>query len=1002
MTAPEWWRGFRGTQAKYNPEEVVKRLLLVFASLALGGLTQVAHAQDRNIKGRVTSAQQNLGISDATVSLGAITVRTDAEGDFLIPSAPAGEVSLLVRAIGYQRRDVTVPADENEVQIALEQDILRLDEIVVTGQATGIERRNLANAVATVSAAQLDQVPTPSVEQQLQGKVAGADIQTNSGAPGGGVQVRLRGVTSINAAAEPLYVIDGVVVSDVAIPSNQNAVTNAAGGSNPDVEQDGQVNRIADLNPADIESLEILKGASAAAIYGQRASNGVVIITTKRGEPGETRFNFSQRFGTFSLSNKFGSRTFETVEEVVGAFGEGAAAQFQPGVVFDHEQQLAGRNGLSYETAASLSGGDKNTTYFASGLVKNDQGIIDNTGFERQSFRVNLDQRFGERISASLSTNLLHTLAGRGLTNNDNTGTSYYVVLPFTPNFVDIGRNDDGTFPDNVFISSNPLQTAALSKNDEDVWRIIGAGSVSLEPIRSRSSSLRVIASGGVDYFNQENSLFFPPELQFEPQDGEPGTALRSNSDNINANINGNLIHRYSRPGAGFSATTSVGIQHSQRSLNIGRIVSRNLVGGENVDAGTNVQVEQTRQRIRDLGFFAQEEFLTLNERLLLTAGIRADQSSLNSRAKRLFFYPKAAASFRFPGLGRIDELKLRAAYGESGNQPLYGQKFTPLTSANNIEGLPALTTLGTTGALDLRPERQREIEAGVDAQLFGSRASVELTAYQKSVSDLLLQRELAQSSGFDLAIFNGGKLRTRGVEVALGLVPAAGNFTWTSRTTFSLDRSKITELPVPAFATGGFGVSLGSFQIEEGASATQIVGNVLQPDGTRLVQKIGDANPDFRMAFSNDFNYRAFNLHFLLDWQQGADIINLTKFLYDLGQTTPDFDTPKPGDTLTVGPARVRDRGAGNTAVYLEDASFLKLREVTLSYNLPASFAQGLFRGRSASLSVSARNLFTATGYSGLDPEVSNFGNQPIARNIDVAPFPPSRSFWFGIELGF
>ena len=216
--------------------------------------------------------------------------------------------------------------------------------------------------------------------------------------------------------------------------------------------------------------------------------------------------------------------------------------------------------------------------------------------------------------------------------------------------------------------------------------------------------------------------------------------------------------------------------------------------------------------------------------------------------------------------------------------------------------------------------------------------------------------------------------------------------------------RSKILELPVPSFRTGGFGTALGAFQIEVGASATQIVGNDSLPDGSVIVRKIGDANPDFNMSFSSDINFRGFRLYGLVDWQQGGNLINLTKFLYDLAQNTEDYADPITvgGQQTTVGERRL-ELFNKQTAVYMEDASFLKLREITLSYELPSRLFGRLPGGvRSARVSISGRNLLTLTDYTGLDPEVSNFGNQNIARNIDVAPFPPSRSFWFGLEMGF
>jgi TonB-dependent starch-binding outer membrane protein SusC len=263
------------------------------------------------------------------------------------------------------------------------------------------------------------------------------------------------------------------------------------------------------------------------------------------------------------------------------------------------------------------------------------------------------------------------------------------------------------------------------------------------------------------------------------------------------------------------------------------------------------------------------------------------------------------------------------------------------------------------------------------------------VTLYQRTISDLLLEQTLAPSSGLETRIFSSdSKLRNRGVELALTLSPIQSqNFNWLFRTTFFANRSKVTRLDGPTFQTGGFGTSLGAFQIEEDSSATQIIGS----EG-----KVGDATPDFQMSFSSDLDIHRFTVGFLFDWKKGGDIVNLTEFLYDLGQNSADYEEK--------GAQRLTDWSSGITAAYVQDASYFKLRELNVSYNLPTSFTRSVFGGnvRHARLSVSGRNLFRVTSYRGLDPEVSNFGNQAIVRNIDVAPFPPSRSFFFSIDLGF
>ncbi len=967
-------------------------LLAAFAVLGV----PVAAAQVREISGRVTNAQTGQGLDDATLAVEGtrIVAQTTADGRFLF-NAPDGDRTLTVRAIGFKRQTVVVPAADQTVTVALEPDPFKLEELVVSGQSTGIEKQNLPNAVATVSAGELTRAPTNTLESALQGKIPGALIQANSGAPGGGIQVNLRGVSTINGEVNNLFVIDGIVVSNDAIPNGADAVTAAQAGGNPR-NQDNAVNRIADLNPEDIERIEVLKGGSAAAIYGSKANNGVVIITTKHGQQGKPQFNVTQRFGSFARTNELGRRTFATLGDALAVYTDTAlvTSLFQPGVTYDIEDQIYGRKALSTETAASVSGGTEQTRYYISGLIKNDEGIAINTDYKKQSLRANIDQELGSWLSMSVNTNVIHSRSNRGLSNNDNSGTSPYLVFPFTPNFIDLNATGSDTlisnFPLNPFERSNPIQTFSFLKNEEDTWRALGTLTARARLVSSERHSLQVIGVGGADYFNQENDFVSPPGLEFEPNDGQPGTVVLSKASNLNLNLSLNSNYTYTPASESFQSTTSAGVQYEDRDLNATRILARTLLAGqENPDQATSVSVLQDDRPVRDLGFYGQQELLLADRRLLLTAGLRADRSSSNGNTNKYFFYPKAALSYRvIRPFGGVDEIKFRGAFGQTGNQPLFGTKFTPDTTGT-IGGLFGVLPGNRAGDPAIEPEKQSELEAGFDAQLAGGRAEVNFSVYQRNISKLLLDQTLAPSAGQETRIFSSdSKLRNRGVEIALTVQPVqTRDVNWLLRTTFFKNKSEITRLDVPAFETGGFGTSLGAFFIEEGSSATQIVGT----EGV-----VGDATPDFQMSFSSDLDYKRFTVGFLWDWKQGGDVVNLTEFLYDIGKNSIDF--------VEAGDARFNTWASGQTAVYVQDASYLKLREVTLSYNLPDSFARSLFGGsaRFARLTLSGRNLLRFTGYRGLDPEVSNFGNQAIVRNIDVAPFPPNRSFFFSIDLGF
>nr|NIQ58293.1 SusC/RagA family TonB-linked outer membrane protein [Gemmatimonadota bacterium]NIR40340.1 SusC/RagA family TonB-linked outer membrane protein [Actinomycetota bacterium]NIU78506.1 SusC/RagA family TonB-linked outer membrane protein [Gammaproteobacteria bacterium]NIS35229.1 SusC/RagA family TonB-linked outer membrane protein [Actinomycetota bacterium]NIT98001.1 SusC/RagA family TonB-linked outer membrane protein [Actinomycetota bacterium] len=333
------------------------------------------------------------------------------------------------------------------------------------------------------------------------------------------------------------------------------------------------------------------------------------------------------------------------------AYGDDVAVYFNadgtPIVDQDMEEMLAGRNPLSVETTASVSGGDQDTRYYLSGTWKEDEGVVTNTFFDKQSLRLNLEQNFGSRLQVTASANVVHTLSDRGLTNNDNSGTSYYMVFPFTPSFVPLDEQADGTYPTNPFERSNPIQTAALMTNEEDVWRVITSGSANLRALQSATQSLDLRFTGGVDYFQQKNDLLFPPELQFEPNDGLAGTSLLSNSDNRDITVTGTAVHAYDAGTTSF--TTTAGVQYGTRDLNTARVAAKGLTAGQSsLAAGVVKEIRENRSEINDLGFFVQEEALLLDERMLLTAGLRADRSSVNADPDGYSWYPKAAASYRF------------------------------------------------------------------------------------------------------------------------------------------------------------------------------------------------------------------------------------------------------------------------------------------------------------------------------------------------------------------
>jgi hypothetical protein len=670
----------------------------------------------------------------------------------------------------------------------------------------------------------------------------------------------------------------------------------------------------------------------------------------------------------------------------------------------------------------SVSGGSENTQYYLSGLVQDDQGIANNTGYLKQSLNLTLNQTLGGRARVSASTNVVHSVAARGVTGNDNTSASYISAISFTPNFFSL-EPVNGVFPRNPFTDSNPLETATLSKNNEDVWRVIGSLNLNVDLLNRGPHAVRFVGTAGADYFNQQNRLYFPPNIQLQPFGSTPGTTAVGGGNNLNVNTNLNLTHAFKPESGAFSATTSAGVQYSDRDLNLSQVTGRFLLGSLDLPYQSAEQaVAGSRQRTKNMGGYLQEEVLLFSDRLSLTGSVRGDRSSNNADVDAYHYYPKAAAAFTFPNsLAFVDQIKLRAAYGASGNEPLYGQKYTPL-SVGRIEGAPNLAINGSIGSATLRPERVTELEGGVDVTLFGQRAQLTATMYRRNITDLLLSRTLASSTGYISETFNGGEMQSTGQEVSLqATVIERGMFSWSTNTTFTRNRTKVTDLPVPEFSAGNsFGNSFGSYRIREGYSPTTVFANngrdPSNPAGctgsqcTLIVEPIGESEPSYQMGFQNDMKMGRFTLGSLFDWSHGGLVVNLTRNYYDSAGTSPD--QVQPGATpREFGPNCDANCLSGdervywfdspnNRPVYVEDASFVKLRELSLSYDIPSAVLGR--RVSSAQLQLSGRNLVTWTPYSGLDPEVSNFGNVAAGRNQDVTPFPPSRTFWLGLNLVF
>jgi len=980
----------------------------VFSLLLLVLVSASAFAQTRRVSGRITVEGSGEAIVAASVNVVGTSVGTytDDQGRFSL-NVPDGPATLRVRRIGYTQKTIAVPAGATDANVSLARDVLQLETQVVTGTATTVSSVNAANAVTVISGEKLNRAPAQTIDYALQGKIPGAIVTQNSGAPGGGVQVQLRGVSTINSSFLPLYVIDGVIIDNSQIANGLNAITQAAGG-NFGSTQDQRVNRTADINPNDIESIQVLKGPSASSIYGSRGTNGVIIITTKQGQVGKTALDLTQRFGTARISNKIGERCFGSAAEVDAAGFDSTGFGAAPIKCHDYEQELYGEHPFNYQTIGSLRGATAGgTNYFVSGLVQHDGGLALNDNYNKQSLRVNLGQKLGSRLNLRANTELIHSLTARGVSGNDNTGINPYTTFSQTPSFIDYRKQADGTYPVGLSVNnnSNPFQNTELIKTPEDVFRLLGSGLASYNLLSQDRQTLDFTLSGGIDAYNDHARIISPASAYVEQVNALPGTLVNNNANVFTGNVGANFTHRLIRDV--FTATTSAGIGQVRRNVDILGNTGRGVFPGvTNVASATQIFTTESQDIVKSQSIFGQEEFLTMGERLLLTAAVNGERTSNNGDPHKYYAYPKFSGSYRVPvPVAKVDELKLRLAYGRAGNQPT-GGKFTFLTNLieEGVTGFRASTALGLPA---IKPETASEIEGGLDLTLFGGRAVVTATQFRKQIDDLILSAAVAPSTGFSSKTINGGQIVNHGTELTLEMTPIrTDRLSWVSGTSYSSAKGKVTQLPVPGFipASGSFGSRFGNAFVQQGQLITVLqavngckalnAAGTSCPSANRVLTFVGNSAPDYEMGFTNDFTFGSFRLASLVDWRKGGLGVNLTNdYFYGSGLAK---DTALAAHQL----AAFRK----GTDVWVENSGFVKIREITLGYDLPASMASRLFNGHAenARIEFSGRNLKTWTKYTGLDPEVSNFGNQALGRFQDVTPYPPSRQFYFTIATTF
>ena len=1000
-------------------------LLAVLVMLLSGPVA--AQTTRYRLQGRVTDANGG-PLPGATVRLLNTVVGTssDAEGRFALEASLApGTYQLEISSVGYRpvRQPVALGAEASVAvgDAALREDRVGLNEVVVTGTSVATSKRQLGNTIATVSGDELRTAVPTQIDQALQGKFAGVQITQNSGNPAGGISVRLRGPSTVGGSSDPLYIIDGVLVN------NDSPQLLDLGGY--------AQNRLVDISPNDIERIEVIKGAAAAAIYGSRASNGVVQIFTKRGKEGTPQVTVSSQLLVSQLRKKLDYNDYPFRFNTLGNTTDLAQT---PVTRYDLQEDIF-RTAIGTDDYVSVSGGSGGTRYFLSGNYFRNQGIVDNTDFGRGGGRLRLEQTLGSKARVSVGAN--YTLSNSQELPNGGINEAYGVLTGFifANNYLNPAPDPNtGRYPSTAanITRTNPLEAIKRFDFQQRTSRFIGDAQLNLTPFAGFSVDYVL----GYDASTQVASGFIPSGSTAPTF----STGLARRADLTTILVNNDLTFSYKRDlSETLASTTTVGgtLQYLQTfSTGVQTIgLSPGIVTTATGTLGPSGE-RRTERTIR--GAFVQQTLGLLN-RFFLTGALRVDAASVYGPSQRTQYYRKGSFSYvlsdeafwRDGGLGRlVPQLKLRASYGEAGNLTAIDsyQRFTNYDPVV-LGTLPGLSVATLQGNDNLGPERQREFEAGVDASFFGDRLGIEFSYYDKKVSDLILQRDLALSSGFLTRFDNIGNMSNRGVELLVRATPvrSAGGLTWNVTGTFTHNTNRITGIPGGLVTfPNGFGLvaavegrPLGTYygtysarrpdgtllltpgglpQRERGIQGTFGRPNTPQraadgqPSGTLLNGVLGDPNPHYVASLINEVSFKNLSLRVQFDTQQDFSVFNFTERV----------GSRETFGGLAIYEAELRGEKPKGTSVneyttfdkWVQDGSFIKLREASLSYLLKPKFL-GL---RDVRFSLAGRNLLVFTKYRGYDPEVNAAGQSNAVRGFDFVEVPIPRSASLGFTATF
>ena len=991
---------------------------MMMAFLVLGAQ---AIAQDKTVSGSVTDAENGQVIPGVNVILKGTQqgTLTDDTGEYRLSISDSLTDNVLVFSfVGYQTQEVPLGTSE-VIDVSLTSASQELEEVVVVGYGS-IDRRKLASSISSISSESIEGDPVASLNQAVQGKMAGVQVTQNSGTPGGGLNFRIRGINTINSSTtEPLYVVDGV-------PVNTDNFTGIDRGGRQ------TLNLISAINPSDIASIEVLKDASATAIYGARAANGVVLITTKHGSTGENQISVNAYYGVQQLPQQIELANADQYIQYTRDLYALNEAEPNPQLF----ERLANTNWQDevYQAAPmqnyslSASGGNEKTTYYLSGAYFDQEGIVRGSGYRRISLRTNLEHQLNDWVTFGTNVNLSRS---NNIRVPEDFGRSAPVQLGLIsrPN---IPVYQDGDFYVDPVIGGrdNAVAVSQLTQYEDESDRVVGNVYAELELLEG----LRFRTNWGIDKLDEEGNFYIPQRVILEGIQKQGAKTLQRYRTFTWLNEN---VLTYNKEFGNHELTVLVG--NTLQQSDIDRItINATTFPSDQITRVGAAGVFNTSDYVAGWSLasvFSRVNYV-LNGRYILTANYRIDGSSRFGSQNKYGQFPSVALAWRaseeefLRGNSLISELKLRGSWGQSGNQPRDFYESLPLYGVNAYYGGTAGYAPSVIGNDQLAWETTTQLNIGVDLGLFDDRISLIADYYRKNTDDLLVSLRLPEATGTLFTLVNLGSVRNTGFEFELSTNNLVGEFRWNTSLNMSFPTNEVTSLPGGDIPDGfddashyaREGYPLGSFYgyIAEGIDPA--TGNVIYADfdrdGERSLPEaldpddrtiIGNPHPDFYGGITNNFYWNNFDLSVQGQFVYGNDIWNFTRRSYE-ALTSPNNNISvealdywkAPGDQTayprpTIGPST----NALLSTRWIEDGSFFRIRDLTLGYSLPESVNS---RIKTSSLRIYAQvqNLYNFTRYSGYDPEINVYDNRGSMIGADFANYPRARTFLLGLNLTF